>query len=112
MSFATWYRWQDILELAHIIVAARPGWEVPKQGEIAEYLQRHVGEPADLKQTSRGKIVVQELSLLPISSTNIRAQLQKKESVDTLVPKAVCQYIQQNNLYQLGHTDQQALNSN
>ncbi len=101
VSFATWYRWRDILNLAHIIVAARPGWEVPKDGEIADYLQQHRGQPQQLRERSRGNIVVQELSLLPISSTAIRTKIEQHQSVEALVPAPVWQYIQQQKLYQV-----------
>ena len=99
VNLATWYRWQQVLELAHIIVAARPGWDIPEQGEIANYLEQHRGYSEQLRELSRGKIVVQELTLLPISSTEIRAHIERGDSVQDLVPDSVWRYIKQHQLY-------------
>jgi len=99
VSFTTWYRWREVLKLAHIVVAARPGWPLPTQGEMAEYLGQRRGVPADLKSLSRGKIVIQELTLLPISSTGIRAQLARGESAQYLLPDPVWRYIAEHQLY-------------
>jgi nicotinate-nucleotide adenylyltransferase len=99
VSFNTWFRWQDILRLAHIIVAARPGWQLPEKGEMADYLHRHQGGIEDINNHSRGKIVVQELTLLPISSTEIRQQIASGHSAQFLLPNAVWRYIQQQQLY-------------
>ncbi len=99
VTMGSWFRWQDLLNLAHIIVAARPGWQLPRTGEIADYLHQHTGSPNDLRMLSCGKIVVQELTLLPISSTEIRAMISRNESAQYLLPDTVWQYIRQQQLY-------------
>jgi len=104
VNLTTWFRWQEILTLAHIVVANRPGWELPLNGEIADYLQAHRGEVSDLHNESRGKIVIQELTPLPVSSTQIRALLARGESAQFLLPDAVWRYIQQQGLYQQAGT--------
>lgn len=99
ITMSSWYRWRDILELAHIIVAARPGWEIPTSGEMADYLQQHQGQAMDLKKRSRGCIVVQALTLLPIASTHIRELVAQGKSARYLVTDSVWDFIQQNKLY-------------
>lgn len=99
VNIGTWYRWREILELAHIVVAARPGWQLPQQGEVADYFNQHRGEIADLKNRPAGSIVVQELTLLPISSTTIRQQISDGLSAQFLLPDLVWNYIQQHQLY-------------
>jgi nicotinate-nucleotide adenylyltransferase len=32
LGLPKWYQWRDILELAHIVVAHRPGWRAPDMG--------------------------------------------------------------------------------
>lgn len=100
VTLNSWYRWQALLALAHIIVAARPGWSLANNGEMLEYVNQHRGSMADLHQLRRGKIVIQELSLVPISSTGVRARLNQGQSVKSLIPDAVQAYIRQHQLYQ------------
>lgn len=98
-SLNTWYRWRELLELAHIVVAARPGWQEPSGGEMADYIGLHRGVAANLAKQSRGKIVIEELSLLPISSTEIRRIIGSGESAQFLVPDCIWSYIQDHQLY-------------
>lgn len=100
VTLNTWYRCQDLLQLAHIIVAARPGWQLPESGEISEWVQRHRGETADLTTAAQGKIVIEELTLLPISSTAIRELIGDGRSPQFLLPDSVWRYIRQHHLYQ------------
>ena len=100
VTLQTWYCWQDLLQLAHIIVAARPGWQLPEAGEMAEWVRTHRGQAADLRLAPRGKIVIEELTLLPISSTAIRALIQQRQSPQFLVPDSVWHYIRDHHLYQ------------
>ena len=72
-----WHRWRELTSIAHIVVAARPGWQ-----EI----------PA-------GKILMMEMTLLPVSATGIRQALQRGESIRYLVPDQVIDYIRQHQLY-------------
>ncbi len=72
----SWYRWQDLLGLAHLIVVARPGWELPSQGPVAELIARHGAASDSIYSAAAGKVVILEPRLLPISATEIRAQIQ------------------------------------
>lgn len=96
----TWYRWQELLQHAHIIVAARPGWQEPKEGEMADYVRDYRGTSEDLVNYSCGRIVIETVRLLPVSSTEIRAAIAEGKSPQFLLPEAVWDYIQQQHLYQ------------
>jgi nicotinate-nucleotide adenylyltransferase len=95
----TWHGWDQLLSLAHIVVAARPGWEQPKAGEMADYIARHRGVSSDLRAMPGGRIVIEELTLLPVSATAIRAQIAQERSPQFLIPDNVWAYILRNNLY-------------
>ncbi|MFL0798055.1 MAG: nicotinate-nucleotide adenylyltransferase [Cellvibrionaceae bacterium] len=99
LSLPSWHRWEELLSLAHIAVAARPGWELPESGKMLDFFQKHVGTAADFQNAPAGKIVVETLTLLPISATAIRKQIQQGLSPMYLLPKNVWKYIQQQNLY-------------
>ncbi|MCQ3829310.1 nicotinate-nucleotide adenylyltransferase [Microbulbifer elongatus] len=95
-----WHRWQRLLQLAHLVVVARPGWEVPTAGEVAELLAAQGGSLADIQRQPAGRILLQELSLLPISATDIRTQIKGGRSPQFLLPERVLDYIQTHRLYQ------------
>lgn len=99
ISLPGWHQWRRLLELAHIVVAARPDWALPEHGELSDTVRAHMANPAALAQESRGRIVICELSLLPISSTAIRGQLARGESPRYLLPDAVLDYIHRHHLY-------------
>jgi len=94
-----WYCWQELIRLAHIVVVARPGWAIPDSGEARDLLNKHEREPKSLDYASAGSIVLQSPRLLPISATEIRQQIQAGKSAQFLVPEAVWNYINANQLY-------------
>ncbi len=102
-SFATldsWHNWDQLLQLAHIVVVARPGWFLPESGAIADLLNVHRNSIEVIAQQAVGAIVLLEQRLLPISATDIRAQVHAGNSPQFLVPDAVWNYIRTNKLYQ------------
>jgi nicotinate-nucleotide adenylyltransferase len=100
LGISTWHRWQELLDWAHIVVIARPGWELPREGEVARWLQDHrVEDSNSLHDKPAGCIAVEELRPLAISSTEIRAILAAGRSARYLLPQSVLDYIQTNTLY-------------
>lgn len=102
-SFATldsWYNWDQLLSLAHIVVVARPGWFLPESGAVAELLDAHRDNPDVLATQATGAIVLLEQRLLPISATDIRTQVRAGNSPQFLVPDGVWSYICNHKLYQ------------
>ncbi len=109
LDIPRWHRWQELLDWAHIIVLARPGWELPHTGAVAQWLEQHrlkdCGEsPEELEQQlsarAAGSILVQELRPLAISATEIRELLAAGFSARYLMPQTVLDYIHQHRLYQ------------
>ncbi|RYY74228.1 MAG: nicotinate-nucleotide adenylyltransferase [Gammaproteobacteria bacterium] len=94
-----WYRWSELIELAHIVVIARPGWDIPVAGEARDFLDQHLNTSESLDSEPSGSVVFQSLSLLPISATGIRELIQTGESAQFLMPDAVWSYICTHSLY-------------
>lgn len=73
LGLPTWHRWDEILGLAHIIVAHRPGWRAPDFGPLgtllAECRTRNISE---LHEQEAGRVYVHAVTQLEISSTDIR----------------------------------------
>lgn len=97
----SWYHWRELPTLAHIVVMARPGESLPEAGDVAQLLaQRRQHNPEILRRTACGSIVPVTLTPYPISATEIRRRLKKAQPVDDLLPAAVVDYIEQQQLYQ------------
>lgn len=95
-----WHRWYELTDMAHIVVAARPGWHLPKSGEVLDFVRAHRATDIEqLQSTPKGKILIMEMTLLPVSATGIRQALQRGESIRYLVPEKVIDYIRQHQLY-------------
>ncbi len=96
-SFNTWYKWQDIINLVNIAVVKRPGFSLINTNDYIEELglQELSSKPDKLT----GAFVELCLSALPISSTQIRAELAQTQHVPSYLPDSVWQYIQQHKLY-------------
>jgi nicotinate-nucleotide adenylyltransferase len=98
-GLASWYCWQELIRLAHIVVISRPGWTLPESGDVRGLLDKYQGEPRHLDEAAAGSIVLQSPRLLPISATEIRQQIQAGKSAQYLVPDAVWSYIKAKQLY-------------
>jgi nicotinate-nucleotide adenylyltransferase len=95
-----WHRWRELTSMAHIVVAARPGWHLPKSGEVLDFVREHRATNAEqLQEAPAGKILIMEMTLLPVSATGIRQALKREESIRYLVPDQVIDYIRQHQLY-------------
>ncbi len=101
LDIVSWHRWQELLDWAHIIVIARPGWHLPPTGAIAQWLHEHrLDDRSMLRRRPAGGIVIEELRPLDISSTEIRELLAAGRSARYLMPQSVLDYIQTHKLYQ------------
>ncbi len=100
LGITDWHRWGELLDWAHIIILARPGWTLPESGEVADWVRRHRLEArGQLRRRPGGGIVIEELRPLDISSTEIRELLAAGLSARYLMPQAVLEYIQEHQLY-------------
>ncbi len=99
-GLARWHRWRELLDFAHVLVIARPGSTLPDRGEVADWLREHrAADQGEVTKLAHGKVWVEELRLLPISSTEIRGLLQSGQSARYLLPQTVLDYIHKHGLY-------------
>lgn len=98
-----WHRWADLLRLAHIAVAHRPGFPIDTDtlptALAGLYRERYSASPAALSAAPAGRIVTFAMTQLDISATRIRTLLANKRSPRYLLPDAVIAYIQNTLLY-------------
>ena len=68
-----WHRWDEILGVAHIVVAHRPGWKAPDIGVLGEMITEHgTHRTDDLHSATYGSIHIHAVTQLEIASTEIR----------------------------------------
>lgn len=90
LQLHTWHRWRDILGLAHVIVARRPGAVVPYAGEPGKLLaDRGTQDRSLLQKETAGRILVQAVTQLEISSSAIRDMIAQGRSPLFLLPPEV-----------------------
>ena len=98
-----WHRWDALLSCAHIIVAYRPGSEpLPENMPVALralYAQHATNSKLAIQEKNAGHILLQRVTPLDISATEIRADLQKNRSPRYLMSDAVIQYLTDQKLY-------------
>jgi nicotinate-nucleotide adenylyltransferase len=103
LGLPSWYHWQQLVQLAHIVVAHRPGWaldEATLDAPLRALLQQHrLNQPAQLCEAPAGGVLLQAVSQLDISATSIRHRVAAGESANYLLPQPVWDYIRQQNLY-------------
>ena len=90
-----WHRWPSILELCHIIVTTRPHSKLPEfasQPPIAACLS---DEPQRLLQRPAGQILLQSVTQLDISASQIRRYLSIGRSTQYLLPETVRDKLEQ-----------------
>lgn len=104
LGLATWYRWREIFDLAHVAVAARPGAPLePGQmpGDLAEQFRRRLA--ARLAAAPAGGIVRFEIEPVEppdLSATAVRELLRTApQQAADLLPAGVLDYIRSNHLY-------------
>jgi nicotinate-nucleotide adenylyltransferase len=101
LQLDSWHRWQELLQLCHILVVVRPGWSLPETHPMTRWLQQHrVDQAAQLRQRPAGSVLVQQLAALEISATAIRQQIAAGQSPRFLLPDSVWHHICQQGLYQ------------
>jgi nicotinate-nucleotide adenylyltransferase len=95
----SWHRWRELIDLAHLVVVARPGWELPASGPVAGLIAQYRSNTAAICNSAAGSLVILEQRLLPISATEIRGQIRVGESPQFLLPDAVWNYIRAQGFY-------------
>jgi nicotinate-nucleotide adenylyltransferase len=96
----TWHQWQQLFDLAHIVVMQRPGQPLGNLMAKAdpvllrEYSSRLAPSPKLLHESPSGHIVVLNIPALEISSTDIRERCVAGKNIHALVPDSVAHFIQ------------------
>ncbi|MGI4857388.1 MAG: nicotinate-nucleotide adenylyltransferase [Janthinobacterium lividum] len=99
-----WHDWLDLFELAHVCVAARPGFDpAGASPAVGAQIARRQLPLEDIQRRAHGGVLIDRSLDLDISATHIRHCAQQRLAADAKdcehVPDAVWHYIRQHRLY-------------
>lgn len=90
IGMPNWHRWREIFDLAHVVVAHRPGWKAPITGPLGEVMvDRGTGSVRELHDAPAGRIYVHAGTQLEISSTELRQLILAGRDLRYIVPDVV-----------------------
>jgi nicotinate-nucleotide adenylyltransferase len=104
LQLHTWHEWEQILDLAHIVVGYRPGFTLEERihsasPKLREHYQQRLCSVDYLSQHPYGGIAELAIPKLEISATLIRSRVAENRTIRYLLPATVANYIYQHNLY-------------
>jgi nicotinate-nucleotide adenylyltransferase len=100
LGLPNWHRWRELFDLAHVIVAHRPGWKAPTMGPLGEVMvDRGTGAVRDLHEKTAGRIFIHAVTQLEISSTELRQLIVAGRDPRYLVPDEVRRIIVETRCY-------------
>jgi nicotinate-nucleotide adenylyltransferase len=100
LGLPNWHRWRELFDLAHVVVAHRPGWKAPTMGPLGEVMvDRGTGTVRDLHEQRAGRIYVHAVTQLEISSTELRQLIVAGRDPRYLVPDEVRNIIRETGCY-------------
>lgn len=105
-NFTSWKDWARIFTLAHVVVAARPGYHLQHDRlpqEFAQHWERGLSPIKALKQYPFGKTCLDTELAWDISATQIRQEWRQDPQcaqTRSLIPGKVLDYLQQHAIYQ------------
>ncbi|MCP4048647.1 MAG: nicotinate-nucleotide adenylyltransferase [Gammaproteobacteria bacterium] len=96
----TWFHWQQLFSLTHIVILTRPSIKVEYQQDVTEQIQRRLYVDAQKLLHSQADGVLQlEVTSIDVSATNIKKLISQGRSLHSMMPAAVIDYINKNHLY-------------
>jgi nicotinate-nucleotide adenylyltransferase len=104
LQLHTWHEWEQLFELAHIVVGYRPGFTIDERihsatAELQQHYQQRLCTAEDLSRQPSGGIAELAIPKLEISATDIRRRVAGNRTIRYLLPNAVANYIHQHHLY-------------
>lgn len=89
-ALASWHRWRELFDLAHIGVLTRAGHVIAESPELTEQIgNRRALSTADLQNRASGLVIEIRVSALEISATHIRNELAEGREPRYLVPSGL-----------------------
>ena len=103
-SLPSWHRWQSLFDLAHLVIAVRPGHALEAlPPELAQACSgRWTDQAAELSHRPAGSLLRLDMPLHPASATELRRRLMAGEPHGDWLAAPVADYIRREGLYRGG----------
>ena len=100
--FDRWHEWRSILDLAHLLIADRQGEDEENcSTTLKTWIESHRTEDMnEVCNKPAGSLYFFRMQGCDISSSEVRARLERREDISRLLPDNIYAYIQQRHLYQ------------
>jgi nicotinate-nucleotide adenylyltransferase len=96
-GFEQWHKWQEIIEICHLVVTTRPGYS-PKH--LSDFWQaKKVTDANEIKRSRARKLMFVSVPRSEAASSEIRKFIKKGQSTKRFLPDSVAQYIEEHQLY-------------
>jgi len=96
----SWHDWQQLFTLAHIVILTRPGQKESYRQDLARQMhRREVSDVQELATTEAGAVLKLEVTPIDISATTIKSIIRLGRSPRSMLPDAVLEYIEHQQLY-------------
>ena len=87
VGFKQWHCWQEILDLSHVVITQRPGYQWGEGADLDWTKPYFSDDVADLKTEENGRILLQSASLVDISASEIRQLISDGKDVSSWLPE-------------------------
>lgn len=96
----TWHRWEQLFELAHIVILTRPATYTRYEKNLAKQVQaRSETDGRKLFDSKAGAVLQLEVEPVDVSATDIKHVIRSGGSPRSMLPATVLEYITANRLY-------------
>lgn len=90
LGLPEWRDWERLLDLVNLVVARRPGADLPAAGALGALLaERRVDAGPSSSWEKSGQLIVQDVTQLEVSATDLRASIGAGVEPRYLVPEGV-----------------------
>jgi nicotinate-nucleotide adenylyltransferase len=117
-EIGTWREYPALLDLAHFVACARPGWSVASlPSRLPDLAARMTEVPAAVPPAAGGadaacRVFLVDCPTPDVSSTTVRARARAGLPIADLVPPEVAHYIRRHGLYGAGEAGEESAASN
>jgi len=96
----SWNRWEQLFELAHIVILTRPGVEAQYRQDFEKLIQRRLCTDVNtMLRSEAGGVLYLGVASIDVSATTIKSIIRLGRSPSAMLPGAVLAYINENQLY-------------